>query len=253
MLTLVTTLVLAAGPRVELVERNSMGLDAKTAALLRERVRKAMVSEGLDAVVVPQPCTDTECLRTLARAHDVVVVGMTIVKSRKGFTIDLEAVDLQQQVLLQTFVIADERVERSPDAQVFARELALKLAAPEPAPKKDVPLEDPPPKKVTLEPPARLDPEPVLVERAPVPAAPRVVLVSSAVVAAAGVAMIVGGAVSAAQLERSLQETPVVTTLTRPQAQAQADGANALMGFGTAAFVAGSLGIITGVALIAGE
>lgn len=251
---LVVASLLAAAPRVELVGRNNFGVDEKTASTLRERFRKAMTAEGLDATSLAEPCTDSACLKALAREHDVVVVGMTIAKGKKGFTIDLEALDARGSVLQQTFVISSDRVERSPDAQVFAKELALRLAPPEPEPSKplentDVPVKEPQ-KKVVLAPE---ETTPDYVEERPAPRAlPRVVLVSGAVVAVAGLAMIIGGAVSAGELDKTLQ-APVVTSLTRPQAQAQADGANALMGLGSATLVAGAVAVVTGVAMISAD
>jgi len=233
-------LLTATDGRIAIVERSSLGIPAAGAAQLREQLKGALATGGLEAVVAPEACPDRPCLMALAQSRGAVVIGMTVVKNRRGLTVDLEAVDAEVVVLQQTFLLSSEKLERSPEAQVFAHQLHARLA-------KDTPVVEAP---KTLEPVARVESAPGWIEPAP-PVAPRVVGISSAAVGVVAVGLLIAGAVVKGQLDSALAQQPVVTTLTRAQAQQKADLANGLLGGGTAALGLGVAGGITALVMAA--
>ncbi|MBI4934254.1 MAG: hypothetical protein HY828_10275, partial [Actinobacteria bacterium] len=77
---------------------------------------------------------------------------------------------------------------------------------------------------------------------------------ASGIVALAGLGALVAGAVVKQQLDAALAERPVVTTLSRAQAEQQAGLANGLLGGGAAALGAGVAGGVTALVLaLAGD
>ena len=130
--------------KVAIVERTTLGIPAGSGVALRQRLRMALGAAGLEAELVSPACADRDCLTALARSRGACVVGVTLVKNKKGLTVDLEAVDAAAVVLQQTFLLANDQLERSPEAQVFAYQLGTRLA-------KDRPVVEslPPPKVLT--------------------------------------------------------------------------------------------------------
>ncbi len=243
LLTLLTT---AAAPPIAIVERSSLGVSTQAAAQLRGKLKLALEQVGLEAVVSAQGCADRSCLLAQAQARGGCVIGMTAVKNRKGLTIDLEAVKDDALVLQQTFLLSGEKLETSPDAQVFAHDLQKRL-------EKDRPVAEPPP--VVTEPkltPRLVEATPEWVE--PSPVAPKVLGWSSAGVGAVAIGLLVASAVVKGQLDTALQEKPFVTTLTRGDAVRQADLSNALLGIGLAGLGLGVAGGATALGLgLSGE
>lgn len=240
LLTLLTT---AADPQVTIVERSTLGVSSQVGAQLRGKLKLALEAAGLEVVISAQSCADRNCLLAQAQARGGCIIGMTVVKNRKGLTIDLDAVKDEGLVLQQTFLLTSEKLETSPDAQVFAHDLQKRLA-------KDRPVaEQPPPavKEPTLTPTVEARPE--WLEPVPSPVAPKVLGGVSAGVGAVAIGLLVASAVVKGQLDTSLQEKPFVTTLTREDAQKQADLSNALLGIGLAALGLGVAGGATALGL----
>jgi hypothetical protein len=233
-------LLTATDGRIAIVERSTLGLPAASAAQLRERLKTALEAAGLEATVATEACPDRPCLMALAHSRGAVVIGMTVVKNRRGLTVDLEAVDADVVVLQQTFLLSSEKLERSPEAQVFAHQLHARVA-------RDTPVVEAP---KTLVPVARVESPPEWLEPAP-PVAPRVVGIASAAVGVAAVGLLIAGAVVKGQLDGALAQQPVVTALTRAQAQQQAGLANGLLGGGSAALGLAVAGGITALVMAA--
>lgn len=241
---LALTLVVSAAD-VAVVERSTLGLPPSAGAQLRAKLVAALEASNVRAEVVNEACADRACLQSLARERKQVVVGMTIVKSKKGLTVDLDAVDGEAVVLQQTFLVTNaENFDRSPEAQVFAHQLSTRLV-------KDAPVIEQP-KPDVREPVVKAQPAWVDGSREP-SAAPKVVGFTAAGVGAVGVALLIAGAVVKGQLDAALAEQPVVTTLTRPQALERAASANALLGSGTVALGLGVTGAITAVVMGASQ
>lgn len=238
MLVLLTT---AVDAKVTIVERSTLGVSPAVGASLRERLKTALETAGLQVELGTQSCADRLCLLAVAHSQKSCAVGMTVVKSRKGLTVDLEAVDAERVLLQQTFLLSNEKLEKSPEAQVFAYQLSGKLVKDRPVVEAPVPE----PKSVVAE----VETKPDWLEPPPAPVGPRVLGVSSAVVGAAGLALMVVSAVVKGQLDTALGERPVITTLTRGQAQQQADLSNALLGTGVVALGLGLAGGTTAVVL----
>ncbi len=229
--------------KVAIVERTTLGIPAGSGAALRQRLRVALGAAGLEAELVSPACADRECLTALARTRGACVVGVTLVKNKKGLTVDLEAVDAAAVVLQQTFLLANEQLERSPEAQVFAYQLGTRLA-------KDRPVVEPPPPPKVLT-PGLVEAPPPWLEPSPAPSrvAPRVLGGVAGGLGAAAIGLLVASAVVKGQLDTALRE-PVVTSLTRIEAQQQADLANGLLG---GSVVALGLGLASGAtALVLG-
>ena len=237
MFALVLTLVFSAAD-VAVVERSTLGLPPSAGAQLRARLVLALEAVKLKAELVAEPCADRACLQSIARERKRVVVGMTVVKCKKGLTVDLDAVDGEAVVLQQTFLLTSDRLEQSPEAQVFAHQLSARVV-------KDTPLVEAP-KPDVREPVVTVQEAPAFVDdEAPRPSpAPTVLGVTSAGVGAAGLALLIGGVASKGQLDATLAQ-PVVTQLNRSQAQAQADTANGLMAGGAVALGLGVTGAVT--------
>ena len=232
--------VVSAAPTVGVVERSTLGLAAAQGMDARERLVKSLVEAQLTAELLRGTCLERECLLARAAERKGCVVGVTLVKNKKGLTVDLEAVHAGAVVLQQTFLVLSEKgLEKAAEVQVFAYQLASKLVP------REVPVNEP----VAVERP--LAPEvdlPVVIEtRGPSPAKVGLGL-GAGVVGAAGVALLVVGLVVKGTLDAQLAQQPVVTTLTRPEAQAQADLANGLM-VGGAVSLAVAAGLATGAVL----
>ena len=209
-----------------IVERSTLGLSASVASQLRARLELALEEVHLEVTISAESCSDRACLMALAATQKSCVVGMTLVKNRKGLTVDLEAVDGDRVVLQQTFLLTSERLEKSPEAQVFAHQLVSRLV-------KDAPVVEPVREPKLTVPVVEARPE--WLEPTPPPAGPRVLAGVSGGVGAAGLGLLIASAVVKGKLETSLKEEPVITTLTRPGAQQQAELANGLLGGGLVA------------------
>lgn len=252
MTSLVLTLLVLAqseptGPRVEFVERNTVGVTAESSQRVRAGLTAMARKAGLRAIISREGCASSECLKELSESKKVSLVGVTTVKSRRGMTLDLEAVYGHRVLLLQTFVTSSESLESSAEAQKFIKELSAKLAA-------SVPAEDPTPPadapRVEVKPTVPLPAEttPAWAEEQPTrSSAPGVVVGVSAGAVALGAGLLIAGLVASATLERELSSQAVVTTLTRPQAQARADVANGLMSAGSITAGLGAAGLVTGL------
>lgn len=244
-MSLVVLLVASAGgAKVALVERSTLGVSPAEGARLRAQLLATLDKVNLAAELVTPACASRECLTEVARTRGGCVIGVTLVKNRKGLTIDLEAVDAAHVVLQQTFLLTGPLLERSPEAQVFAHQLAGRLVADE--------------RPVVERPPPTLEPRPELVaeepiEVAPPRVAPRVLAVSAAGAGAVAVGLLIASAVVKGNLDSALAEKPVVTTLTRAQAQQQADLANGLLAGGVVGLGVGLALGATAIVLPLGE
>lgn len=239
-LALPVLLALSAAPqgRVLVVERSSLQVSAATAVKLRERLARAFADARLSPQLVGERCASRECLLSLARDADAAVVGVTLVKSRQGLTVDLEAVDATAVLLQSTLVLSTERLDTSPEVQLFAHQLAAKLLL-------DRPVADDP--KPALVPDAPTE-APLVLAQAP-STAPKVVGGVSAGLGALGIGLLVAGLVVKGGLEGALSEQPVVTTITRAQAEQQAALANGLVAGGAVAIGLGVAGAATAMGL----
>jgi hypothetical protein len=241
---LVLTLTAAAGEaRVVLVERSTLGLSATAGVELRGRLETAIERAGLSAEVSAARCADRACLMALAKDRATCVVGVSLVKNRKGLAVDLEAVDGKVVLVQETFLLSSDRLEDSPEAQVFAHHLAGKLVVDRPVAEK-VPSVAPVPEAPTV------DPRPELAAAPPSNLAPRVLFGTSAGVGAVGIGLLIAGAVVKGQLDSALAQQPVVTTLTRAEAEQQAALANGLLGAGAAALGVGVAGSVTALVMV---
>ena len=237
LLVLITS---ATEARVVIVERSTLGIAPSVASQLRARLELALEQVRLEVTISAESCGDRACLMALARAQRSCVVGMTLVKNRKGLTVDLEAVDGESVVLQQTFLLSSERLEKSPEAQVFAHQLGARLV-------KDAPVVEPTPEPKLTVPVVEARPE--WLEPTPAPAGPRVLAGISGGVGAAGLGLLIASAVVKGTLESSLKEQPVITSLTRPQAQQQAELANGLLGGGLVALAVALAGGTTALVM----
>ncbi len=243
MLTLLTA-TNATDAQVAIVERSTLGISSQAGAQLRGKLKAALEEVGLEVVLSGTSCADRNCLLEQADTRGTCVVGMTVVKSRKGLTVDLEAVKAGSVVLQQTFLLTSERLERSPDAQVFSHQLQLRLV------KKDTPVAETPVMEPRLATPiAEVKPE--WLEPSSASAAPRVLGIVSAGVGVVGIGLLIASAVVKGGLDTSLRERPFVTSLTRAEAQQQADVTNALLGIGLASLGLGAAGGATALGLTA--
>jgi hypothetical protein len=231
-------LLTATDGRIAIVERSTLGISPASAAQLRERLKGVLEAAGLEAVIALDACPDRPCLRALAQSRGSVVVGITLVKSRRGLTVDLEAVDPDVVVLQQTFLLSSDQLERSPEAQVFAQQLHARVV-------KDTPVVEAP---KTLEPVAQVDTPAQWLQPTPAPIAPKVIGGVSAGLGVAAVALLIAGAVVKGRLDSTLSQ-PVVTTISRAQAQQQADLANGLLAGGGGALGLGLAGGVTALVM----
>jgi hypothetical protein len=243
MLPILLTFLTAASAtdaQVAIVERSTLGISAQAGSQLRGKLKLALEEVGLEVVLSGASCADRPCLLAQSQTHGTCVVGMTVVKNRKGLTVDLEAVKAGEVVLQQTFLLTNEKLETSPDAQVFAHQLQGKLVKPL---EKDTPVVE-----KRLSPPlAEVKPE--WLEPAPPSGGPRVLGVVSAGVGAVAIGLLIASAVVKGGLDSSLQEKPFVTSRTRAEAQQQADITNALFGIGMAGLGLGVAGGATALGL----
>lgn len=231
-----TLLVLAAAPKVTLVERSTLGLTERQATEARGKLVGALSAAGLEAGTAAEQCEDRSCLVAKSLKRDHCVLGVTLAKSRKGITVDLEAVDGELLVLQHTFIATLDKLEKAPELTEFAQQLAKKLAV------RDAPVVTPAPQEprpvVELAPretPAWVDQRPVPPSRAPV-----VLGAVAAGVGAVAIGLLVANVVVKGELDRALGEQPYVTSLTRTEAEAKAATANALL-------VGGVLGLTLGL------
>ncbi|MEW5742821.1 MAG: hypothetical protein AB1938_28145 [Myxococcota bacterium] len=229
-------------PKVLIVERSTIGLGAAEAKDLRGRVALALDRASVPAEMADTRCRDRACLTALAKEKSACVVGVTLVKNRKGLTVDAEAVDATTVLVQETFLISSGALEDSPEAQVFAHHLAAKLLKDRPV--AETPVERPATVARALEPPAT-EPHPELTQTPPSPLAPKVVFGVSSGVGAVGIGLLIAGAVVKGQLDGALLEQPVVTSLTRAQAEQQAALANGLFAAGWTALGLGLAGSLT--------
>jgi hypothetical protein len=244
---LVWTLTAAGGDaRVVIVERSTLGISADAGARLRGRLGTALERASVPAKLLPTKCGDRACLTALAKELGTCVVGVTLVKNRKGLAVDVEAVDAQAVLVQESFLLSSDTLEDSPEAQVFAHHLAGKL-------ERDRPVAERPPSVAPAPEPVTMDARPELTEAPPSALAPKVIFGASAGVAAVGIGLLIAGAVVKGQLDGALAEQPVVTTLTRAEAEQQAALANGLLGAGAAALGVGVAGSITALVMVFSE
>lgn len=240
-LLLSSSMAAAPAPEVLIVERSTLGVPPATGAQLRERLGLVFSGAGLAPQLGKERCADRACLLRLAEARGACAVGVTLVKNRQGLTVDVEAVDGGQVVLQQTFLLGAAPIDESPDARFFAERLAGRL-------RPDRPVVEPPP-EAQLIPARRPEPEALRVAEVPAPLAPKVIGGASVAVSALGLGLLIGGGVVKGGLDAALAEQPVVSSLTRPQAEQQAALANGLMAGGAIALGLGVAGTITALAL----
>lgn len=245
MLPLLLTLITAAADvEVSIIERSTLGISAQQGAQLRAKLKVALEQVGIEAVLGPDSCADRKCLLDQSKSLGLCVVGMSLVKNKKGLTVDLEAVKGEAVVLQQTFLLlTNEILDKSPDAQVFAHQLQTRLAKDRPvAEVKPPPVEEKEKEKdKKLTPAEVVETKPEWVEPPAPSAAPGVLGGVSAGVGAIAIGLVIVSAVVKGGLDTALQQQPVVTTLNRTQAQQQADTSNALL-------AAGLVGLGLGVA-----
>lgn len=248
-LAMLLLLAAADAPPVIVVERVSLGLKPAEAAAARQQLVEALRRAGLGARPGDAACPDRPCLHALAKGWSAWLVGVSVAKSKKGLTFDLEAVDAQEVLAQQAFLHVGKRLDDSPDVEVFLQQL-LERRRP---PRDDRPVAEAPRREPALDPPAEVRrPEPAFdVEDAPAPAspAPKVLGVAAAGLGALGAGLLVGGLVAKGDLDARLASGPVVQGLTRQEAQAQADLANALMASGAALLGLGAAGGTAAVVL----
>jgi hypothetical protein len=134
--------LLAAAPRVELVERSTLGLSGPEGKQLRGQVQRALERGGLPTSLLTGACADHACLAARSRTGGACVVGVTLVKSRQGLTVDVEAVQGDETVAQRTWVTHRPSLDDDADVQQVVKALALRLAPPE-APPSDGPLATP--------------------------------------------------------------------------------------------------------------
>ncbi len=246
MLPLLLTLMLTAGdPEIAIVERTTLGVSSQAGAQLRGKLKLALEKVGLEVVITPDACADRTCLLDMARGG--CAIGMSLVKNKKGLTVDLEAVKDGAVVLQQTFLLMpNESLEKSPDAEVFAHQLQSRLAKDRPV-VAAVPEKEKEPKLTPTN--ELVDAKPEWVEPAPRSAAPSVIGGVSAGVGALGIGLIIASVAVKGGLDTALQQQPLVTTINRAQAQQQADLSNALMAAGLASLGLGIAGGATALGM----
>lgn len=231
----------AAPPKVQLVERATLGLSAQQGMEARRGLVSTLAAQGLAAELVPGTCADRGCLVAKSLKADRCVIGVTLTRSRKGLTVDLEAVDGELLVQQETFITAADALARAPELVAFAQKLARKLAP------QDAPLAEPEPKRLAA-PEVGVQETPEWVESRP-SRAPAVLGGLSAGVGAVAVGLLVASAVVKGQLDAALGEQPVITSITRAEAQQRADTANTLLVTGVAGLVLGLGGGATALGL----
>lgn len=240
MLALPIVFVLAAAPqaRVLIAERTTLQLTPAAGAELRAQFAAALTEARLAPELVSDKCPDRACLFALARDSKAAVVGVTLVKNRRGLTVDLEAVNAVTVLQQRTIAVAAEHLDQSADVQLFAHQLAALLLL-------DRPVADAPKPELV---PQAVPEEPLVVAAQPSPA-PKVIGGVSAGLGAVGIGLLVAGLVVKGSLDAALAEQPVVTSLTRAQAEQQASLANGLMAGGAVALGLGVAGAATAMGL----
>jgi hypothetical protein len=235
-------LVLLSAPDggVVIVPRSTLGLATPAADRAREQLRTALEHAGLTATVSATACADHACLVTQASERRACALGVTLVKGRKDLAVDLEAVVEGAVVLQQSLSVVEPSLEQSQVVTAFAEALAAKLRTDRPVAEAPLRLDRPPSVEVTQEQP------PAFVQARPL--SPVLVGGLAGGVAAVGVGLLVGSGVVKGQLDMALQP-PVVTALTRPQAEQQAALANGLLGGGLVALGLGVAGGVTALVL----
>lgn len=247
-LLMLLALAAADAPPVIIVERVTLGLKAAEAAVVRQELVDTFARGGVPARLGEASCPDRPCLHALAKGWSAWLVGVSVAKSKRGLTFDLEAVDEVRVLDQRAFLLLGKRVDQSPEVESFVarlREQRERLPSDRPVAEART-IEAVPVPGGSEQPPApAFD-----VRVAPTPAvAPKVLAVGAASVGLIGAGLLVGGLVSRGDLEGRLQERPVVTTLTRDAAERQAGVANALTAAGLALLGLGVAGGATAVVL----
>lgn len=240
MLVLPIALVLAAAPqaRVSIVERSTLQLTAAAGAELRAQLASALTEARLAPELARDKCPDRACLFARARDSGAAVIGVTLVKDRRGVTVDLEAVNAVTVLQQRTLAVPAGRLDQSADVQLFAHQLAALLLLDRPVAEAEKPGLVP----------RDVPDAPLVVAAGPSPA-PKVIGGVSAGLGAVGLGLLVAGLVVKGGLDAALAEQPVVTSLTRAQAEQQASLANGLMVSGAVALGLGVAGAATAMGL----
>ncbi len=228
MLCLLATLsVLGAAPGIAVVKRSTSGVSEQVVALVLRTVEEGLRSEGLNPQSWPGICSDDRvCLGAAAKlAKTAAAVGVTVIRGRRDITVDLEAVDAnQQQLAVQTFSVPSKGEPFPPEGIAFFNSVARRVKR------------DDAPREVRLTPePAQQPAVEVIADRSPAAG------ISAGVTIAAGVAtiaLVIAGIVVKGQLDAAINSGRPVAPLTRAAAEAKASTANALF---SASLAAGGL------------
>lgn len=237
MTALVLALLTVAPPPVLVVRRETVGVSEPVVATVLRGVADGLTLEGLAAGEAKPACGgDAACLaQTAADAHAAAAMGVTVVKTRKGLSVDLEAIAADARALgVATFPVPASGAPFPPEAIAFLNKLARALA----------PKEEDAPKLVELAPAPQKGPAPVeavhATARRPLL---RPLVVGTAIVGVAALGLGLAGGLYANDLKARFTAGRFINE-TRMQAQSEAALANGLVtGALISALVAAAAGV----------
>lgn len=206
----------AAPAEVLVVRRDTATVAPAVADKVVKHVIDGLTAEGVAARETTTACGGSVgCLaKTATDAHAAVAIGVTVLKARKGVSVDVEAVDAAGTALgAETFLVPPAGEPLPPEAAALFRRIA---AAAVPV------VADDAPKRVELAPAA-----PVEVAAAPSSPLLKVAFVGAGVTGVAAAGLAVAGFLTRATLQTKLAQ-PVVPG-TRAQAQGEATLTNGLL------------------------
>ena len=236
MLAPVVALLLAASPQVVVIKRTSVGVSETAVARVVLTLLDELTKAGIEAREAPGTCgPERVCLASTAQlAKAAAALGVTIVRSRRDLTIDLEAVDDSEHPLgLQTFSVPLSGQPFPPAASAFFASLAAAVVKPAADAPRAVQLEPPP------------SDAPIVIQRSNT--AGHVAAVSTLVVGATAIGLLVAGMVMRGSLETKLRPPNGIISGPRADAERQAGQVNAVL---TGSLVATVVALASGGAAI---
>lgn len=238
MTALVLALLCAAPPPVLVVRRETAGVPEAAVAAVVRRVVDGLTAEGLAPGEVKLACAgDAACLATAARdAHAAGAIGVTVLKSRKGLSVDLEAIAPDaRSVAVETFPVPSSGEPFPIEGADFLKKAGRALAPPS---------EDDAPRATSLAPAPKEEVGVALEPRGN--AALRVAATSAVVTGVLGLGFGVAGGVYGSALTAKFQPGRRVPQ-TRDSAVAEAGLANGLM---TASLIASLVAVAAGTTAV---
>jgi hypothetical protein len=151
--TLLLGVMLASSPQVLVLQRASLGVQARAAEAILADVRERAAKVGLETARVSACEKDRDCLAQAAASASLTAVGVSVASARAGITVDLEALSPTGESLATwTGTLPPKATVLPAEAEPFFAALVSKL--PKPAP--SIAPADVPPAIAEAPPPLRL-------------------------------------------------------------------------------------------------